>query len=74
MLTSPYITKRNQLRGVPPITALLKAVIDENKKLADPTKTLTLADIAAASTNAVSILNDLKAAVSAGQALGKPGA
>jgi hypothetical protein len=65
-----YITKRNQLRSIPPIVTLLKGILDENKKLADPTKTLTLADIATSSKNAGSILGDLKAAVKAGQALG----
>jgi hypothetical protein len=65
-----YVTKRNQLRSIPPITALLKNVVDENKKLADPTKTLTLADIATSSTNAAAFLSDLKAAIKAGRAVG----
>jgi hypothetical protein len=65
-----YVTKRNQLRSIPPIAALLKSVVDENKKLADPTKTLTLADIATSSANAAAFLSDLKAAVKAGQAVG----
>ena len=65
-----YITKRNQLRSIPPLVTLLSGVVDENKKLADPTKTLTLADIATASQNAGTFLSDLKAAIKAGQALG----
>lgn len=75
-----YATKRGQLRGIPPIAALLTSILDENKKLADPTKSLTLEDIATSSHNAASILSDLKSAVKAGQALGpgsaasKPGA
>jgi hypothetical protein len=65
-----YITKRNQLRSIPAITSLLISIVDENKKLADPSKTLTLADIATSSANAVSMLNDMKAAIKAGEALG----
>jgi hypothetical protein len=64
-----YVTKRNQLRSVPPITSLLKNIVDENKKLADPTRALTLSDIATSSTNAATFLNDLKSAVAAGQAI-----
>lgn len=64
-----YVAKRNSLRATPQIAKLAKAVLDENRKLADPSKTLTLADLATASTNAGSIFADMKAAVEAGQAL-----
>jgi hypothetical protein len=65
-----YIAKRNQLRGTPPIADLLKSIVAENRKLADPTKTLSLADVATAGQNAATFLNDLQAAVKAGQTLG----
>jgi hypothetical protein len=64
-----YVAKRNSLRATPQIAKLAKAVLDENRKLADPSKTLTLADLATAGTNAGSIFADIKAAVEAGQAL-----
>lgn len=64
-----YVLKRNSFRATPQIAKLAKAVVDENRKLADPLKTLTLADIEAASNNAASIYADMKAAVEAGQAL-----
>jgi hypothetical protein len=48
---------------------LAKAVLDENRKLADPLKTLTLDDLATAGQNAGTIFADMKAAVEAGQAL-----
>jgi hypothetical protein len=65
-----YVTKRSQLRGTPQIAKLAQAVLDENKKLADPLKTLTLDDLATSSKNAASIFDDMKAAVQAGEALG----
>jgi len=64
-----YVTKRNQLRSIPAIADFLKNIIDENKKLADPTKSLTASDLATAANNAAGFYNDLKAAVQAGEAL-----
>ncbi|WP_342738368.1 hypothetical protein [Bradyrhizobium sp. B117] len=64
-----YAAKRNQLRGTPPIADLAKAVLAENRKLADPLKNLTLSDLATAGNNAATILDNLKAAVKAGEAL-----
>jgi len=64
-----YVTKRNSLRATPQIAKLAKAVLDENRKLADPLKTLTLEDLATAGQNAGTIFADMKAAAEAGQAL-----
>jgi hypothetical protein len=64
-----YLAQRQQFRNVPPIADLLKKIVDENKKIAQPD--LTLASVQASAQNAVAIYKDGMAAIAAAKNVNK---